>query len=39
LEIISEYLSDEYKISTAKDGVIAWKILESGAVFKLFLPV
>lgn len=28
LEIISEYLSDDYKISTAEDGIIAWKMLE-----------
>jgi CheY-like chemotaxis protein/anti-sigma regulatory factor (Ser/Thr protein kinase) len=28
LEIISEYLSDDYKISTAEDGVIAWEMLE-----------
>ena len=28
LKIISEYLSDAYKISTAKDGAIAWEILE-----------
>lgn len=28
LEIISEYLDDNYKISTAEDGVIAWKMLE-----------
>jgi len=28
LEIISEYLSDEYKISTAEDGAIAWEMLE-----------
>ena len=28
LEIISEYLEHDYKISTAKDGVIAWEMLE-----------
>lgn len=29
LEIVSEYLSDLYKISTAEDGVIAWEMLEN----------
>lgn len=28
LEIISEYLEDNYTISTAEDGVIAWEMLE-----------
>ncbi len=28
LEIISEYLFDSYKISTAEDGAIAWEMLE-----------
>jgi len=28
LEIVSEYLSDNYKISTAEDGLIAWDMLE-----------
>jgi len=29
LEIISEYLSDDYKTSTAEDGLIAWEMLKS----------
>ncbi len=28
LEIVSEYLSDDYQISTAENGVIAWEMLE-----------
>jgi len=28
LEIISEYLEDNYTISTAEDGVVAWEMLE-----------
>jgi len=28
LEIISEYLSEDYKTSTAEDGLIAWEMLE-----------
>jgi len=28
LDILTEYLSDDYKISTAEDGVIAWAMLE-----------
>lgn len=28
LEIISEYLSEEYQISTAENGIVAWKMLE-----------
>ncbi len=28
LEIVSEYLSDDYAISTAEDGAIAWDMLE-----------
>jgi CheY-like chemotaxis protein/anti-sigma regulatory factor (Ser/Thr protein kinase) len=29
LEIVSEYLSDGYQISTAENGVIAWEMLEN----------
>lgn len=28
LEIISEYLSDDYQVSTAENGIVAWKMLE-----------
>lgn len=28
LEIITEYLSDDYKTCTAEDGAIAWKCLK-----------